>query len=86
MRSVFEERVENARAIERKILRGDARYCSAPPFGRVCKALWPLKTAEELASRTGASVRTAGYEISGEQHPSAQSIRAVLEEIIPKWK
>lgn len=85
MRSVYEERVEDARQIERTLMQGNARLCS-PAFGRVCKALWPIKTAEELAARVGCTVRTAAYELSGERHPSAQSILAVLTEITPKWK
>ncbi len=56
----------------------------AREIGAVCKALWPFKTAEELASRVGCSVRAAAYEISGERDPSAQSILAVVNEITPR--
>lgn len=52
----------------------------------VCKALWPLKTAEELAVRVGCSVRAAAYEISGEREPSALSLLAVMTEITPRRK
>ena len=82
MRSVFERELAEAKKIERTLVQGDARLCS-PAFGRVCKALWPHKTAEELASRVGCSVRAAAYEISGEREPSAHSLRVVFNEIIP---
>jgi hypothetical protein len=83
MRSVFEERAAEAREIERAIVQGTARLCSSP-FGRACKGLWPIKTAEELAFRVGCSVRAAAYEISGEREPSGRSIAAVVAEIA-KW-
>ena len=80
MRSVYEERVADARKTERAIVQGTARLCS-PIFGRVCKAIWPFKTAEELASRVGCAVRTAAYEISGEREPSARSLTVVIVEM-----
>ncbi len=83
MSGVLRRQIEKAREIERRIVQGDARICR-PAFGAVCKALWPFKTAEELAFRAGCCVRTAGYEISGERDPSAQSIQAVINEIVPK--
>jgi hypothetical protein len=85
MHGTLAKRVAEARSIERSIVQGTARICSSK-FGIVCKALWPIKTAEELASRVGCTVRTAAYEISGEHHPSSQSILAVLNEITPNWK
>jgi hypothetical protein len=85
MRTVYEREIANAAKIERAIVQGDARLCR-PAFGIVCKALWPLKTAETLASIVGCAVRTAGYELSGERDPSAQSILAVMDAITPKRK
>ena len=81
MRSVYEERVAQATQIERTLVQGNARLCSGN-FGRVCKALWPFKTAEELASRAGCSVRAAAYEISGEREASARSISVVIVEML----
>jgi hypothetical protein len=86
MRSTYERHVAEQSEIERNIVHGNARLCSGSQFGKVCKTLWPFKTAEQLASRVGCTVRTAAYEISGERHPSAQSILAVVTEITPKWK
>ena len=83
MHGVFTKRVEEARAVERAIVQGSARMCSAN-FGKVCKALWPLKTAEHLAAIIGCSVRAAAYEISGEREPSALSILAIMDSITPK--
>lgn len=85
MAGVLAERVAEQRTIERAIVQGTARLCS-PNFGKVCKALWPLKTAEHLASQIGCSVRAAAYEISGEREPSAESILAVMNAIVPRRK
>lgn len=85
MSGTLQKQVAKQRQIERTIMQGGARLCS-PAFGRVCKTLWPLKTAEELASRVGCSIRAAGYEISGERHPSAQSILAVIAAITPLYR
>ncbi len=85
MHGVFQRRVAEAREVERAIVQGDARLCS-PNFGKVCKALWPLKTAENLASIVGCSVRAAAYEISGEREPSAQSLLAVMQAITPQHR
>jgi hypothetical protein len=83
MSGVLRREIEKTREIERRIVQGDARICR-PAFGVVCKALWPFKTAEELAARVGCAVRTAAYEISGEREPSAQSLLAVMTEITPR--
>lgn len=80
MRTVYEGAVAQATEIERNILRGTARICSSS-FGKCCKALWPVKTAEQLAAITGCSVRTAAYQISGEHEPSARSVAAIIVEI-----
>jgi hypothetical protein len=82
MRTVYERELANASKIERAIVQGDARLCR-PAFGIVCKALWPIKTAEKLASLVGCGVRAAAYEISGEREPSVQSLLAVMIEITP---
>jgi hypothetical protein len=81
MRSVYEGKLAQASEIERKLLQGTARICSGK-FGRVCKALWPFKTAEELAARTGRSVRACAYEISGECEVSSRSLMVVINEIV----
>jgi hypothetical protein len=83
MRTVYEERVAEATKIERAIVQGTAQICS-PIFGKVCKTIWPTKTAEELASRVGCAVRTAAYEIAGERDPSVQSLLVVMSEMVPK--
>jgi hypothetical protein len=85
MRSVYEQRVAEASEIERTLVQGNARICS-PVFGRVCKTIWPIKAAEELAARVGCSVRAAAYEISGERHPSAQSLLVVMTAMVPRYK
>lgn len=78
MHGTYESRVEEQRKIERTIVQGTARLCS-PLFGRVCKVVWPVKTAEALAAAVGCAVRTAAYEISGEREPSARSIAVIVD-------
>lgn len=85
MRSVYETRTAEASEVQRAIVQGRARLCSSD-FGKVCKALWPLKTAEHLAAIVGCSIRAAAYEISGERDPTAQSLLAVMNRITPKYK
>jgi hypothetical protein len=82
MGSVLQTRADDARSIERKVLQGTARICS-PIFGRVCKAIWPVKTAEELAAAIDCSVRAAAYQISGQSEPSARAV-AVIADLITK--
>lgn len=60
----------------------DGRAVRSGKFGLVCKALWPHKTAEELAARVGCAVRTAAYEISGEREASRRSIAVVIAEML----
>ena len=85
MHGSLQRRVDEQRKIERAIVQGDARLCSSI-FGRVCKAIWPIKTAECLASEVGCSVRAAAYEISGERPPSAQSLMVVMNLMVPRWE
>jgi len=82
LRSVYESKLAEASEVKRAIVQGTARMCSST-FGKVCKAIWPLKTAEHLAALVGCSVRAAAYEISGEREPSAQSLLAVMAAIVP---
>jgi len=83
MRSTYEEKLALASKNARMIVQGDARLCS-PIFGKVCKVIWPTKTAEQLAALIGCSVRAAAYELSGEREPSAQSVLAVMSAMIPR--
>lgn len=81
----LQSRIEDQREVERAIVQGGARLCS-PVFGRVCKAIWPLKTAENLAAAVGCSVRVAAYEISGERPPSPQALIVIMSLMVPEWK
>lgn len=84
MRSVYEQRVLSAREIERTLMQGNARLCSSL-FGRVCKLLWPVKTAEGLAAAIGCSIRAAAYEISGEREPSPRALTYVMGELVADY-
>jgi hypothetical protein len=79
--STLQDRIAEARKVERTLAQGTARLCR-PPFGVMCKAIWPFKTAEHLAAAVGCAVRTAAYEISGEREPSAKSM-AYLVSLMP---
>lgn len=83
MRSVYEERVAEATQIERTLVQGNARLCSSK-FGKHCKIIWPVKTAEHLALAVGCSVRAAAYEISGERPPSDKSMLVIINEIFAR--
>lgn len=83
MVGTLQRSVDEAREIQRDILQGSAKICSSL-FGRACKGMWPVKTAEELAALVGISVRSAGYQISGQQEPTARTIQAVLNLWLPK--
>jgi hypothetical protein len=83
MSSIYEERVSEARQTERNILQEG--LCRSV-FGKACRAIWPVKTAEHLAALVGCSVRTAAYQLSGEHDPSAESVLIVMNAIVPKRK
>lgn len=86
MQPVSVERIAEARAIERKLVRGAASFCGQPNFPKAWKGIFPAKPAEALADLAGCSVRTAEYELSGQQQPSAQSIAALVALCVPPWK
>jgi hypothetical protein len=50
-------------------------------FGRVVRALWPHKTAAELAARAGVTQRTAEFWLAGRE-PSAAALVAVIHELM----
>ena len=83
MHGTLQKRIDEARKIERRIVQGTATLCSAPLFGKACKGMWPVKTAEELAAVVGISVRNAAYYLSGEQEPSARVIQAIINLWLP---
>jgi hypothetical protein len=65
-------------------LQGTATLCSASNFAKAWKAIFPFKSAEELAARTGRSVRAAGYVLSGEQQPDGIDLTALNVACCPK--
>ncbi len=62
-----------------KDLRGGAKNC--PAFARVCKVLWPRKTANAIASLAHVSERTAKYWLAGAHDPSARMAAIISNEI-----
>lgn len=67
--------------IVRKVLQGSEPLCSPQGFGLAWKALFPRKAAEELAIRTGQTVRAAAYQLSGETDVSTKSLTALILEV-----
>lgn len=51
-------------------------------FRDLAEFVWPIKTAFELAARTGASLRMCRYWLSGEHPAPWSAISVVLQEII----
>jgi hypothetical protein len=91
MSGVFTEPTGEARESQRKFLRGNGKlgtepYNGKPAFTICWEALFKYKPAIELAARTGCSIRTAEYQLSGDHPPSAQAIHALNELIVPPWK
>lgn len=63
-----------------EIVRKDSRL-PEQKFGRVARALWPHKTAAELAARCGVAHRTAEFWLAGRE-PSARALAVIINEII----
>lgn len=80
MRSVYEEQIGEATKIQRQICQGTDKIVSRK-FGIVAKALWPLKTAAQLAVIASTNERTAARWLSGEFEPPGIVIAAVIVEI-----
>ena len=81
MRTVYEGQVAEATKIERHFRQGTDKIVSAGQFGKVAKALWPLKTAAQLASIAKKDERTAARWLSGEFEPPGIIIAAIVLEI-----
>lgn len=81
MRSVYEQRVEEARAIEGRISSGRDVFVRQTKFAAVAKALWPDKTAAHLASIAERDERTAKRWLTGEFEPPNSVLAAIIDEI-----
>lgn len=81
MRTVYEREIENASKIEGRFRQGADKIVSAGQFARVAKALWPIKTAAQIASIAGRDERTAARWLSGEFEPPGIVIAAIVYEI-----
>jgi hypothetical protein len=51
-------------------------------YGIAARALWPNKTAAELAFRAKVSERAAKFWLSGDRKPSARAIAIIVNEIL----
>lgn len=53
-------------------------------FAIAARALWPRKTAAELAYRANVSERAAKFWLSGDRDPSIDALMVVLDEMRPR--
>lgn len=84
MRTVYEERVENAREIERRIRRGDDKIVGAQNWVWFAKYLWPDKTAAHLATIAKSSTRTAERWLSGEFEPPGVVMALLISKLFER--
>ncbi len=80
MRSVYLQRLDEAREIERQLCRGKTKM-SARKFGPVAKFLWPQNTAAHIAAIAKRNIRTAERWLAGEFEPPYCVIEATMHEI-----
>lgn len=81
MRQLIGNPVGVATEIQGHFRQGTDKIVSAGQFGKVAKALWPLKTAAHLATIAGKDERTAARWLSGEFEPPGIVLAAILHEI-----
>jgi hypothetical protein len=84
MHGTLRNQIETARETERRIRQGTDKIVSVGKFGIVAKALWPVKTAAQLAAISKRDERTAARWLSGEFEPPYPVIEAVMHEIF--WR
>lgn len=80
MGSVYEDRIAEARKIERQICQGTDKIVGRM-FGPVCKLLWPHKTAAHVAALGKRDERTAARWLSGEHDPPIIVVLGVMSKI-----
>jgi hypothetical protein len=55
-----------------------------PKFASVCRLLWPVKTAAQLASIAGKDERTAKRWLAGEYEPPVVVVLAMMQEMFKR--
>ena len=55
-----------------------------PVFVAVARAIWPRKTAANLAAQSHVTERAAKFWLAGAREPSAQAFKAVLDKIMER--
>jgi hypothetical protein len=85
MRSVYEQRLAEATAIEGRISSGRDVFVRTTKFARVCNVLWPdEKIAAKLAALSGRDERTAKRWLAGEFEPPICVVLYVFNEIFKR--
>jgi hypothetical protein len=80
MHGTYGSPAEQAREIERRLIRGDDKIVGPPKFKSVAKVLWPIKTAACLAAIAKTTERAAERWLSGEFEPPVSVVVAVIHE------
>lgn len=84
MRNVCDDWAGEARETERQIRQGRSgagKIASVQKFGIVAKALWPIKTAAQVAAIANTNERTAARWLAGEFEPPGIVLAAIFVEI-----
>lgn len=63
-----------------KIQRGERDF-SYRNFSLFARALWPIKTAANVASRTGVTERMAQFWLAGRFEPSNEAFKLIIDEL-----
>jgi hypothetical protein len=84
MRSPWGNPESVAREIQGHFVQGRDTVVPPPKFGAVCKLLWPLKTAAQLAAISGRDERTAKRWLSGEYEPPVVVLLAVMQKMFER--
>lgn len=84
MRTVYEERAGEARAIEGRILSGRDKIVPPPNWVESARRWWPHKTAAHLAAIAGNDERTAKRWMAGEFEPPQAVALALIAKLFER--
>ena len=84
MRSVYEAQRFEQIEIEGHVVNGRATCVPRWKFADVCRVLWPLNTAANLAAIGKRDERTAKRWLSGEYEPPASVLAAIINKMFER--
>lgn len=89
MAKVSKTRARKSASIERTIVRdgeAEAELLFEPVLSEVARLLWPEKTAANIASEAGCSVRAAEFYLAGQRDWSGDALASIVIEILKRHK